>query len=470
MRKDTHFTNRSTHRSGVAFLALMLTNVVITSVFAQQKKIIFMRKDLQVSVVPGVTTNGLNSGMYFNKFSINLLSGLSAGNTIFEFGTISNANIFGSSGIQIAGIANITGVNKTLSEPDKKQLSRKELQFVPGFHGIQVAGILNYVHADTRGLQFAGLLNSTVQLSGIQVAGFGNTARGTVNGLQLAGLYNLSGEAMSGIQIGTVFNLVDGSFSGTQIGFINKAHDTSGKNSTPPTRARGLQLGAINLNKEMDGWQLGFLNFGGKCRGVQIGLVNFFEKYPTKENVRLGIPIGLINFGSRGPRYKVSNSEMFPVSIEYSTGQCRNCSAAQSEMPFDGKNQVYFHNSIIVSAKPGDDIWAAGYGFQRILFNKVAMATIPQNGKRLLAHGIKFRYLHRTEGSNAFNLLTSLNFDYGKRVGPGHLYGSITLNFFVCKEDIQVYHLPSWSKQIGSSAEGNFVRSIWPGYSFGFTF
>lgn len=470
MRKCTPLTINSIQSFRKSCLALVLTITLTPGVFAQSKKIIFVRKGFQLSFVPGVSTNGLQGGMYFNKFSINILSGLSAGNTVFEVGTISNGSIFGSSGIQVAGIANITGINNVLSEPDERQLSRKELQFTPSFHGIQVAGLLNYVSADTKGLQFSGMFNSTAkELRGVQVAGLGNMAGGTTAGFQLAGLYNLSGETMTGIQISALFNLVDGRFAGTQIGFINKAHDTSGKNSTPPTRARGLQLGVVNLNKEMDGLQFGLFNFGGSCRGVQIGLVNFFEKYPTKENVKLGIPIGLINFGSRGPHYKVSNSEMFPVTIEYSTGQCRNCSPAQSEMPYNGKNQVYFHNSIIVSAKPGFDIWAAGYGFQRLLFNKVAMAATPQNGKRLLAQGVKFRYLYRTQGSNSFNLLSSLNFDYGKRVGPGHLYGSITLNFFICKEDLSVYHLPSWSAKMGSGSEG-IGRAFWPGYSIGFTF
>src|SRR3954466_7403850 len=94
--------------------------IASSSAIGQPAKNVFSTKDFQVSLVPGVNSNGLNSAQYFNKFSLNLLAGISAGNRIFEFGVISNASTFRVTGIQIAGVANVVGTNAFLVEPEDK--------------------------------------------------------------------------------------------------------------------------------------------------------------------------------------------------------------------------------------------------------------------------------------------------------------------------------------------------------------
>lgn len=449
-----------------SFLSAMLIFASL-SLSAQPRKMVFMTRDIQVSLVPGINSNGLNSAQYFNKFSFNLLAGMSAGTQGLEVGLISNASTFRVQGIQFAGVANVVGTNSFIVEPDEKLKARDEKRFTPDFRGIQFAGIMNYVDENTVGFQFAGFFNSTRKtVNGVQVSGFGNTSGGPTNGLQFGGLYNISGKSMAGVQISLLANITRGLFSGTQIGLVNRVGATRGPNSLPPTRARGLQIGLINLNRRMDGLQVGLVNMGGKARGIQVGLVNFYRAYPSKENVKQGIPIGLLNFRSRGPWLRVYNSELFPLSAEYSSGQCRNCSATESQMPYEGRNQIYYHNSLIVGSNPPRDMWAFGYGFQRLLYNKVVMPNVPANKTRVIAYGLKFRYLQRSSVSKSFNLLSSLNFDYGKRFGNVYFFGSLTLNHFVF-DPHSFDVLPSWTKVIGTPREGRNSQAIWPGYGVG---
>lgn len=452
----------------LAFVALAVLK--FSALQAQPGKTIFMTKDFQVSLVPGVNSNGLNSAQYFNKFSLNVLAGVSAGNTTLEVGLISNASLFRVTGIQFAGIANVVGTNSFVVEPFDKVKARDEERFKANFHGLQFAGVINYVNENTKGIQVSGVFNATRKsLVGAQISGFGNTAGGPSNGVQLAGIYNISGESMSGIQVGGVLNVTHGPFSGTQLGLINRATSTGGKNTTPPTKARGLQVGIVNLNRQMDGLQVGLVNLGGKSRGIQFGLINFYQRYPSKDNVKQGVPVGLINFGSRGPKIRVYNSEMFPASVEYASGQCRNCSSLQSEMPFEGKNQIYYSNSLIVGSNPVRDLWAFGYGFQRLLYNKVTPMPSPANKTRVVAYGVRFRYLYNSNTINSFNLLSALNLDYGKRFGSMYVFGSATVNYFVF-HDTSFDGLPAWSSTLRAGVEGKNSQAIWPGYAVGVLF
>lgn len=449
-------------------LLLALLAIPATSLKAQSRKRVFMTRDFQASLVPGVNSNGLNSAQYFNNVSINLLAGISAGNRVFELGVISNASTFRVTGIQIAGIANVVGTNSFIVEPDSNLRARDEQKFIANFHGLQFAGIMNYVNENSQGLQFSGVFNSTRKtLRGVQVGGVGNTSGGPTQGVQIAGMYNISGETMSGLQIALLLNVTEESLSGTQLGLVNRARSTGGKNTTPFTKARGLQVGLLNLNRQMDGIQVGLVNVGGKGRGLQFGLVNFYDPYPSKDNVNQGIPVGLLNFGSRGPKIRVYNSEVFPATIEYSSGQCRNCSSLQSEMPFEGKNQVYYHNSLIVGSNPSTELWAFGYGFQRLMYNKVTPMPSPANKTRVMAYGGRLRYLYHQNTSNLFNLLSSLNFDFGKRYGGFYLYASATVNYFIFKGAFE--ELPRWSA-VAHGSEGKNSHAVWPGYGVGILF
>lgn len=454
---------------------LLLFLAISFSSFSQvKKKIREYEKTFQLSLFPGISTNGISSGSYYNSFSLNLFGGLSAGNRVLELGLITNSNMKTTTGIQIAGLANIVGtnafINLTLSE--ERTLINTE-DFEVNRKGIQLAGFLNYVLNHTSGIQVSGGLNVVGNnFKGLQLAGLGNSTGGTMVGVQLAGLYNLSNESVGGFQISTLFNYTDAQLSGMQLGLINKARRIKGKKSTPPTRSRGWQIGLINSSKEMDGLQVGLINFGGDTRGKQIGLINFFSKYPSKERVRMGTPIGLINIGSKGSYFRLSYNEIYPTNLEYTTGNCLNCSwVIGSEMPFDDSNQIYNQNALIVGFDPWQDTWGFGYGFQKVLYNKFSVRPSPLNKKRVITYGIKFLHLNRSLSfDDSFNVLSRLNVEYGKRWRFLYVFAGVSFNYFLSEveESKDVYKIRSTTFAAGDIRD--LKGQLWPGYVFGIQF
>jgi len=439
-----------------------------------QKKIRQYERTFQFSLFPGISTNGIYSGSYYNKFSLNLFGGLSAGNQILELSPISSINIKSSTGIQLAGLANIVGANAfiNLSLREERDLINEE-GFESNSKGIQGAGFLNYVRDNVTGIQVGGILNIVGRdFKGSQIAGIGNNTGGTTDGMQLAGLYNLSFKSVGGFQISSLFNYTNGQLSGSQLGLFNKAARIKGRKSTPPTRARGLQLGLLNMSKETDGVQIALVNFGGDTRGVQIGLINFFNSAPSKEKVRMGTPIGLLNFGSKGSYMRLYYDEIYPANIEYTTGNCVNCSwVLYSEMPFDDNNQLFNQNALILGWDYFNDTWGFGYGFQRVLYNKATIMPSPKNKVRVMNYGFKFLHLNRSMSfDKTFNLLTRLNFDYGKKWRSLYVFAGVSLNYFLLKAEDgdDVYKIRSAKISMGNV--GNLNSEFWPGYSVGFQF
>ena len=72
------------HRYALYLLLMIITSTAYSQV---KKKIRSYEKVLQFSLFPGISTNGIESGSYYNKFSFNLFGGLSAGNRILELGS-----------------------------------------------------------------------------------------------------------------------------------------------------------------------------------------------------------------------------------------------------------------------------------------------------------------------------------------------------------------------------------------------
>ncbi|MEO7988429.1 MAG: hypothetical protein ABI663_02750 [Chryseolinea sp.] len=436
------------------------------------KKIREYDRLFQFSLLPGISTNGIYSASFRNRFSLNLFGGISAGNRILEIGLISNVNIKNSTGIQIAGIANIVGTNAfvNLSQSEERELIIKE-GFKSDSKGIQVAGLINYVRDNATGIQFAGGFNLIgYDFKGTQFAGIGNVVGEQGQGLQFAGLFNIAHESMGGFQITTLLNYTHGQLAGLQLALINKNGSMDGRKSTPPTRGRSLQLGLLNMSKAMDGVQIGLINFGGKPRGVQIGLINFFKKYGSKENVKMGTPIGLLNIGSRGSVFRLYYNELFTTNAEYTTGNCLNCSYVMgSEMPYNDNYKIYNQNALILGYDHSLQTWGFGYGFERILYNKVSMEPIPPNEKRMIGYGIKFLHLNKEmKIDQDFNLLSKLHVEYGKRwKGKRYFFVSASVNYFLLEEEavIKDYHIKSAVITTGKFFDLNSF--IWPGYAIG---
>lgn len=126
--------------------------------------------------------------------------------------------------------------------------------------GIQLGGVFNNTadypeHHSMKGIQIAGVGNTTDYLHGVQIGGFGNgvtldavgiqigligNVASTIKGIQIAGLYNYNyarNSNVTGIQIG-VFNYAE-NFVGLQIGLFNECK-----------HIKGLQFGLINHIEE----------------------------------------------------------------------------------------------------------------------------------------------------------------------------------------------------------------------------
>jgi hypothetical protein len=433
------------------------------------------KRFFQFSFFPGISTNGLNSASYSNDFSFNLFGGLSAGNRIFEIGLITNSNLREVSGIQIAGLANIVGTNAFINLTPTEQYDLIQEGDESSSHGIQIAGLLNYVRDNSQALQLTAGLNVVgLDFRGFQFAGIGNSSGANAAGLQFAGFYNIAHESITGLQISTSFNYTSGRLSGAQLGLVNKARKIDGRNSTPATKARGLQIGIVNLSRQMNGAQVGLINFGGAMRGNQFGLINFFRKLPTKENVRLGTPVGLINIGSVGSVARIYFNEIFPLNFEYTTGNCLNCSVSgvgKTDMPYNDRWKKLNQNALIAGYDPRYQSWGFGYGFMRILLNKVSMIEKPdrpRNAKHMISYGARVLHLNSTKSDPTFNLLTRLHFEYGYKKWFGwHYYAGLSINYFVhdAEQGASVYHINAPLLEAGTI--GKMFSTLWPGYSLG---
>jgi hypothetical protein len=454
-------------------LTILIVIGNFTIVFSQVKKLREYERTFQLSLLPGISTNGISSGSYYNKFSLNLFGGLSAGNHHFELGVISNVNLKKTSGIQIAGIGNVVGanafVNLTLSE--ERAMIHDDVEC--NFTGIQLAGFLNYVRDNAKGIQLSGGLNVTgINFKGFQIAAIGNSAGGSSQGFHLAGLYNIADDYVAGIQISALFNYTNQELSGTQIGLINKSFLMQGKKSTPPTKARGLQIGLINFSKEMEGVQIGLINFGGELRGKQFGLINFFQRLGTKEYTRNGTPVGLINIGSFGSALQISYNEIFSTTLEYTTGNCLNCTYTQSRMPYADFNKIYNQNALIFGYDYWKEIWGFGYGFQKMLYNKHSMLpNDPLNEIRVINYGVKFIHLnHHRSFDKLFNLVTKLNFEIGKRKGSKYIFVGASINYFLfeTRDGAEEYTFQTVTLTTGKVFD--LQSQMWPGYTAGVKF
>lgn len=438
-----------------------------------KKKFREREKRFQMSLFPGISTNGISSGFYFNKVSLNIFGGLSAGNRLIEVGGISNVNLKEANGIQVAGLANIVGANAfvNLSLSEERTLILKE-DYESNYIGIQAAGMLNFVRDHATGIQTSGLLNVVGwDFHGVQVSGVGNSAGGHTGGLQLAGFYNIGNRSMTGFQVSSVFNYTRGQLTGGQVGLINKSGNVKGRKSAPPTADRGFQLGLLNFSKEMHGLQVGLLNFGGEMRGVQLGLINFFDSSPPKRYTKMGIPIALLNFGSKGSVARVSTNELFAVNVEVTTGNCHNCSSVFiTEMPFYEDWKKYNQNALVWGWDPRTEQWGFGWGFERLMYNKFSMKAHRNNERKMISYGARMLHLNRERKlQRSFNMVNRFHVEYGKKRARIFWFAGLALNYFMDSRydetDYSIYSLPISLGQIKK-----LNTSIWPGYNVGVQF
>jgi hypothetical protein len=190
----------------------------------------FTSRPYQVSLTPGLSSQGKLSAQVTNNISLNILGGYTGGVNGVEVGGLFNINKRNVKYVQVAGLLNINGES---------------------MYGAQVAGINNTVLGSVNGVQTAGVSNIVRgQLNGVQVAGIYNHVSNTVKGIQVAGISNFAKEQVNGMQVSGIGNIAYRHMNGVQIGGIfNYAK-----------RLRGVQIGLINIADTSEGYSIGLLN------------------------------------------------------------------------------------------------------------------------------------------------------------------------------------------------------------------
>ncbi|GGC24438.1 hypothetical protein GCM10011386_15500 [Parapedobacter defluvii] len=156
----------------------------------------FAYSPYQISLTPGLSSQGLFNSQVVNQVSLNVLGGHTAGVNGVEVGGVFNINQQQARYFQAAGLFNLVG---------------NDMQ------GVQAAGISNIVVRNVSGVQVAGVNNRAGNVNGAQLTGLFNVA-GQIKGIQLAGVVNVA-EKVKGVQLSGLVNVADS--SDYPIGLVN---------------------------------------------------------------------------------------------------------------------------------------------------------------------------------------------------------------------------------------------------------
>lgn len=419
---------------------------------------------MQVSVTPGLSTNGMHAGGYSNYFSLNLTAGYSAANYAFELGVISNLNVNETRGLQIAGLTNFTGANAFAGLTPKEKDLKIKSGFEANLSGAQFSGLANVVLFNVFGWQTAGGANVVKgSLQGFQIAGIGNSVRKYTFGGQLSGVFNVSAESVDGFQLSGLFNVTGGELFGVQVSAVNKAGRIEGRNSFDNNDPTGIQIGLVNHAARMNGFQIGLVNIGKRMQGTQIGIVNIYRGGKMPET-RDGTSIGLVNIGSGGYAALYVN-ELFLTNVEIATGTIKN-----SRMNNETK-EIQIQNALIYSNDPGfmsdRERWAFGYGLKKMYFTR--SSTKGMNKFRFWSFGIDWLHINHESKklTRELSLLTRPTVAFGSRLHPKlrsiYVFAAATYALYLTDGSKSI---SPYSSESSKEVNGQMLE-MWPGFSAG---
>lgn len=174
----------------------------------------FTVRPVQVSLTPGLSSNGKLNAQVINNFSFNVFGGYSGGINGAEIGGLFNLDKKEVKYFQLGGLFNIVG-----GAVQGVQIGGLNNTVFDSVKAFQLGGLYNHVGGNMQGIQLAGLVNFTrFKTRGIQFAGIGNISVQKINGVQFAGVFNYT-RKLNGVQFGLI-NVADSS-SGYSIGLIN---------------------------------------------------------------------------------------------------------------------------------------------------------------------------------------------------------------------------------------------------------
>lgn len=313
-------------RCGVEDLG-MARLLVPTSRMDQAANLDFTEKrDVQLSFIPTVGTNGAISGSVVNHVSFNVIGGYARGVEGVEVGGVINLLSHDMNGLQVGGMANLVGgrtqgvqiggaINHSMRSLEGVQIAGLGNTVWDTLAGVQIAGGANIAKRGMTGTQLAGGANIALgDLDGVQVVGGFNVAHGAVNKAQVAGGVNYArsvkggqvaaginvslghvgggqvgfggnyARSVSGGQVSFGINIVPDSVSGGQVGFgANYAGHVSGGQfsfglNVVPGTVSGAQVGAVNFARQAAGGQVGFINLSDSVGGAAVGILTISLK------------------------------------------------------------------------------------------------------------------------------------------------------------------------------------------------
>jgi hypothetical protein len=335
-------------RCGVEDLG-MARLLVPTSRMDQAANLDFSEKrDVQLSLIPTVGTNGAISGSVVNHASFNVIGGYARGVEGVEVGGVINLLSHDMSGVQVGGLANLVGghtngvqiggaINHSMRSLEGLQIAGFGNTVWDTLSGVQIAGGANIVKRGMTGTQLAAGANIALgDLDGVQVAGGVNVAHGSVNKAQVAGGINYA-RSVTGGQVAAGVNVALGEVGGGQVGFgANYARSVSGGQvsfglNIVPDSVSGGQVGfganyaghvsggqfSFGLNVvpgTVSGAQVGALNFARRAHGGQVGFINLSDTVG-------GAAVGLLTISLKGyHRFDVLTGDVMAMSLHIRTG------------------------------------------------------------------------------------------------------------------------------------------------------
>lgn len=377
-------------------------------------------RTFRFTLVPGLSTNGIDAANYASKYSLNILAGYNGALANgFELGGLLNMNKYYAHGVQIAGLGNYSGKGTA-----GIQIAGLGNYSGDAMQGIQLAGIGNWASGSMQGLQFSGVFNLTEgTYQGLLGAGVINIAHGGMQGLFGAGIGNITGGNLQGLLFSGVFNIAQSNMQGIAAsGVVNYAKSN-----------QGISLSTINISREFQGIQIGTVNMAEQGQGIQVGLLNYADQFE-------GVPVGLISYYGNGRNnFDTWTSETGFTNVGLKLGT----------------HEVYNMISIGYNPLLDRNVWQVGWSIGRLhqyehhyLYTDFSYFKINEGGwTKDLNSILKYRLLFGKQFSNGFKL-----------------YGGPTLNMLISKipesSDYTYYRLFDFS------AKGR-QYVFWTGLSFG---
>lgn len=442
------------------FLLFLLLIAIKCSEVCYSQQTSHSTSTVNLTLVPGLSSIGLDPSNHYSYLTLNILSGYQRGNYWFQLSGISSATIEQANGIQIAGLANIVGVDYYRGLSPQAILKAEKEGDTPFLNGLQFSSLMNYVRGRASGGQMALVANiAKKSTTGAQIGGMLNYSGGLLIGVQLGSVANISKGSTMGVQIAP-YNRTFRELSGFQIGLVNRAKTIEGKNSVQEGASTGVQLGLVNNSRVMNGLQIGLINVSGDNQGTQIGLINVY-KTPHKKGKPDSTPFGLLNAGNSAS-LEAFVDETFLMNFSISTGNLKNVGLLPARSLKRIMNQIMYRQSHFSESR----YRAYGWNWQKQFYNYSPDIT---GEFYFISLGFGTSYVDFAEAEHKTNLLSEIGLTVGSRLfyknKSTYLYATLDANYFYSNDGQTL--APGNISRSFSEEGARRTHELWPGIAVG---